>query len=159
MQEVVSNKKMDELMLDTSTRQPRIDVAMLEKLLTPEVVVENGCVLLHERGAQYTQPKTKDTIDDLTGYEAFCNHIHLSDYFNLDDVDEPWLARFGRLVLEVWALVVAQVDPGHTHCFILSIIKPKDAVLRMHTVRSGEPLWLANDLEEYKNEAVGYFII
>ena len=95
-----------------------------------------------------------------TQFEAFENHIHMSDFI----LNEHGLILldFGLAIAKVLSLKLNSVFPRYKFRIIISYdITNKfgnynDCVIRFHKLRSGEK-WLANNLEDYKEDAVGYF--
>ena len=124
--------------------------ALLQRAATPLTEV-NGCIV-----PALTPSVT--WVDDETGTECFWSHFHLKDFLPeatpLEELarvalDYVWPLRKGILAAHLsgsfrMIAAIEKPDPEQT--------KPSCAI-RFHRMRPGQ-LWLAEDLESYKHEAI-----
>lgn len=97
-----------------------------------------------------------------TKFEAFENHIHVSDY--ILNQNGLILLYFGLAIVNLLSLKLKSVFPKYKFRIIISYdVQNKfghynDCVIRFHKKRSGE-YWMAKNIEDYKEDAVGYLDI
>lgn len=82
---------------------------------------------------------------DLTGYEAFVNHLHL-DSLILDEADTPHLQL--KLALMLGQQLATRLGDDNPVTVIVSV-NGANATVRMHKTRPDER-WVADDLEGYE---------
>ena len=136
------NQKMQKILKQKGGMNKKTIVAICEDIVS-QVKCINDCVLYDENG-NLEQKKINWSIvlkvnKDFTGYEVSHNEILLpNELFNesllifLDEIKFQLLKKF----------------PNRKFCIILS--DSDRAVLRFHTYRPQEGLWLSQDLEKYK---------
>ena len=94
---------------------------------------------------------------DKTGYEASNTETRINCYFE-NEISMITGTQIALMVIEVWALKLKQMEPNSKFCFIMC--SGEDHVeIRFHKVRNDEIKWLADDIESYKDDAVGYVVI
>jgi uroporphyrinogen-III synthase len=130
---VQANLRMQELLKATKT--PRNLTPELKQILEDGFVERDGCLLLASQAAHSFGGDSKDPI----GYEAFVNHIHVADF------PQAWL--FANKLVERLNL---SCSGG---CTLIVSFDGKDATVRFHRTRSGQP-WLLEDVESYREEAI-----
>lgn len=132
----------------------------LHRLLFPPFRPVRDCVILAEEPASVldaTFDKVIKTYFDKTAYEA-CNTEARIDVFLSPQASMQAKTRLALTALEVWRLQLKQLRPEATFCLILCA--DRDHVeIRFHTLHAGEPLWLDENLENYRGGAVGYAIV
>lgn len=124
----------------------------IQQLLSPEFMEWDGCILvrtendLSDRGTQFTP---NEYYQDRTGYEAFCNHIHLIDYFPEFEENPLQSLKLALKILEVWEIKLKKEFPKMKFHIILSHDE-YGSVLRFHKYRSEEGTWLnVNNIKGY----------
>lgn len=129
----------------------------VQKLLSSEFFEWDGCILLgavNDKNELDTRFKPNKYYKDRTGYEAFCNHIHVSDYFpELEECPLQSLILALR-ILEVWEVKLMRSFPGIKFHLILSHDE-FGSVLRFHKYRHEEGAWLNIDnIDGYTEQGI-----
>lgn len=62
------------------------------------------------------------------------------------------------MAIEIWAIRLKQMEPDSEFCFIMCSDE-QHVEIRFHKLREDEIGWLSDDIEGYKDEAVGYLIL
>jgi hypothetical protein len=129
----------------------------LQKLLSSEVVEWDGCILLevvNDLNGLGTHFEPNEYYQDRTGYEAFCNHIHLNDYF--PEIEECPLQSLilALRILETWKSKLRRNFPSMKFHLILSHDE-YGSVLRFHKYRPEEGAWLnVDNINGYTEEGI-----
>lgn len=128
----------------------------VSRILWPDFIEENGCVLLgwHEGS---NPPPANDTA---TGWESFVNHTHILDEFaNADEVstlvsgeveynehhpDFISACDLGQQIAKLWALKL-KIDFPFAR-FRVYYTQYDNPVVRFHKVRDDEPQWLPDEV-------------
>lgn len=98
-----------------------------------------------------------EVYGDKTGYEASNTETRINCFFE-NVISEITGVKIALIVLEVWAMRLKKMDPESKFCLIMC--NDEDHVeIRLHKVRSEEDGWLLDDIETYKDGAVGYVIV
>ena len=119
----------------------------VQKLLSSEFIEWDGCILLeavNDKNNLDTCFKPNKYYQDRTGYEAFCNHIHMSDYSPEIEECPPKSLILALKILEVWEVKLMKSFPGIKFHLILSHDE-FGSVLRFHKYRLAEGPWLNVD--------------
>jgi hypothetical protein len=148
------NRAMKELLghFRIDPERPPPLAAKLRRLLEPGILSLDGCWLLASQLPAGTSG-TRDQFPDRTGYEAFVNHIHITDALGEAGECSPWLAlgQAMALGLELEALVAAH---GSFQIVVAADMDlPADCNVRFYKLRSGE-IWIEDDLEGYAHEGI-----
>lgn len=138
----------------------KIDVEGLERLFCPEFRRVKDCIIISEKSTEEIEPYFEDAVKmymDKTGYEAANTETRINCCFK-KKISQLTGVRIARMVLSIWAIKLKELDPKAQFCLIMCSNKER-VEIRFHKVRDDEPKWLAEDLEAYKDGAVGYVII
>ena len=158
-----TNQAMKNL-LDRLAREPDetplpITGEELHRLLFPPFCPVRDCVILAEKPASVLETafdKVIKTYFDKTEYET-CNTETRIDVFLSRQAPMLAKTRLALTTLEVWRLQLKHLRPEATLCLILCA--DEDHVeIRFQTLHAGESLWLDENLENYRDGAVGYAI-
>ena len=92
---------------------------------------------------------------DKTGFKAFHNHIHLTDYAATQaDMNPMELLRFGLDIVDTWARNLKESYPN-VHFHIVLSFDEEDCVIRLYKLRNGEIPWIdAENVEDFNLEGV-----
>lgn len=143
MREMRLNAKMSRMLKALNISEPFAQDSASTMPSDDFELVNDSLVLRDEQRKTHANPT--DFID-LTGFEAFVNHVHLPYDGSRDSLQscldylitlQKGLAEFGR---------------GRSFVVMLSL-SDKSCVVRFHQFRPGES-WVADDLEGYSEEAV-----
>lgn len=135
----------------------RLDESKVSRVLFPDFVSADGCVLLH----LFELPNldnnrfiSNEQIPDRTQLEAFVNHIHLSDIFEeCADFPEDSL-RFGLEIVEAWAGRLKVLFPQDHFHLVLSYDE-FGSVVRFYKLRDDEEPWMdVERLDGYSDEGI-----
>lgn len=158
------NKKMknifDKLSSNPDTDTLKIDVESIEHLFCPPLRKVKDCIIISEKSAEEIEPYFENAVKmytDKTGYEAANTETRINCYFK-NKISQLTGVRIARIVLSIWAIRLKELKPKDYFCLIMCSNKER-VEIRFHKVRDDEPKWLAEDLEVYKDGAVGYVII
>lgn len=66
--------------------------------------------------------------------------------------------RVALMVIDIWSMKLKELDSESKFCFIICSDEER-VELRFHKARMDERGWLADDIESYKDGAVGYVIV
>lgn len=145
--------RMNQSMMDlyrnirTSVQNPKRPLQPpLASLLAAGIVEQDSCLLLAAL-VNINTNATKHSFPDLTGYECFLNHLHVSDYVDSGEVLIQGL-KFGFQLAK-------QLRPFSSSSTVILSADPasEDVVIRFHKNRPGEQ-WLSDDLDQYSEEAL-----
>ena len=85
------------------------------------------------------------------------SEVRINDYFE-NEISMETGTLIALLVIRMWALQLKELDPNATFCLIMS--SDEDRVeIRFHKLRKEEPMGVADDIESYKDGAIGYVCI
>ena len=164
IKEWVTNKKMKKLLNDISNssieEEFKIELEQLKKLFFPPFKQVKDCVIFSEKSVN----KLEETFDkamgmylDKTGYEASNTETQINSFFE-DSISMEFGTKLALMVLKVWKLQLKDMNPQSNFCLIISCDEDR-VEIRFHQVRENEKMWLDEELEHYKDEAIGYVII
>lgn len=159
-----TNKKMDKLLenvvVSSNKEKLQLDLQSLKKLMFPPFKEVKDCIIISEKSKEMLEFYYNKSIElnmDRTGYEASCSETRINTYFDNDISIEAGI-RIAHMVLEIWALRLKELQPDSKFCLI--IFSDESCVeIRFHKMHEGESMWLDEELEYYKDEAVGYALI
>lgn len=120
----------------------------LNDMIESGIVLHQNCFVL--RDALEANPHIRiEECQDRTGYEALMNHIHIEQY-----TDKNFLpVGFG--FLQKVSDILHKQFPDETFYGIVGVdLEGRDCVVRFHCMHEGEIMWLEDDLEGYKIDAV-----
>jgi hypothetical protein len=137
---MLMNVKMRELVTRTEpARALSIDLA---EMLQLGFVDRDGCTLLATEANKTTHIATNHiALMDATGYECFVNHLHVKS-FPMALLFAGELGASLRRTFQERFVVILSFDGS-------------DATVRFHKDRPGTPWLDVNELENFKEEAVG----
>lgn len=109
----------------------------------------DGATLLKQELERARSVSLRD-FQDLTGFECFVNHVHLPFIETHESLQTclQYAIDLGRQL--------AEMSQGRRFEVIMSVSND-GCVIRFHQLRPGE-LWLADDLEKYKEEGILAFV-
>lgn len=92
---------------------------------------------------------------DKTDFEAFHNHIHLTDYAAPQGDMKPLeLLRFGLDIVDTWVKNLEESYPND-HFHIVLSFDEEDCVIRLYKLRNEEMPWIdAENVEDFTLEGV-----
>ena len=160
----VANREMKRLLKDISNNPSveslKFNFSELYDLFFPKFKKVKDCVIIAEESVDELERFFDRAIEmsfDKTEYEAGCTETRIDCHFE-GEVSMMAGTQIALIALEVWALRLKQIDPDSKFCLIMC--SNEDRVeIRFHKVREDEGMLLANDLEGYKGDAVGYVIV
>lgn len=117
----------------------------------PCFVESQGCVFMHGFSHNAERHVVGD-FHDRTGFECFINHVHLSDFVEIEGIHRLWV---GFQYVAVLSEELKKEFPERRFTIIISYGPDTagDCVVRFHCTRENEQ-WLSDDLEGYETEAV-----
>ena len=160
----ISNNEMKKLLKEVS-EHPSIEIlkfnfSELHDLFFPKFKKVKDCVIIAEESVEELERffyRAMEMYQDKTGYEASNTETRIDCHFE-GEVSMMAGTQIALIALEVWALSLKQLDPDSKFCLIMC--SNEDRVeIRFHKVREDEGMLLADDLEGYKGDAVGYVIV
>lgn len=160
----IMNRKMkklfDKLSSNLGTDTLKIDAKGLEGLFCPQFRKVKDCIIISEKSTEEMEPYFENAVKmytDKTGYEAANTETRINCSFK-NKISQLAGVRIARIVLSIWAIRLKELEPKAHFCLIMCSNKER-VEIRFHKVRVDEPKWLVEDLETYKDGAVGYVII
>jgi len=154
---VKTNSNMRHLLETAAVSQEYIGAKFknLSTILDPHFIEVYGCVIININNQVKPEKINFEAVlqwaQDRTGYEASSNEIRLNDY--LDFPDALVALKTAEIIMQIWENKLLLEYPQHSFCMILSITEGY-ATLRFHQIRENERMWLRDDLEEYKYNAI-----
>ncbi|MBS4537551.1 hypothetical protein GOQ27_03700 [Clostridium sp. D2Q-11] len=162
---IKTNMVMDDIIDDIdffNISTVNVDVSQLLNVFNPKIKDVYGCLIIDNNDEIQLNDINFHRIismyGDKTGYEASCNEIRLNDYIKGDIYEVKDVISLGFMILNIWSLILKESYPNYNFCLIISSNK-KIVTLRFHIVREEENIWLSDNLQDYKDEAVAYKII
>lgn len=157
----IANSKMQNLLehiyTSSNIEKLELDIKQLSPLFFPPFKKVKDCVIITEKDVVQLENNFNNILQvymDKTGYEASNTETRINDYFE-NEISMEAATQMALFVIEIWSLQLKILDPGSTFCFIISSDSQR-VELRFHKVRTDEFGWLDNDIESYKDEAMGY---
>lgn len=162
--EWVTNRSMKKLLNSISNLSAEDEFKMrfvqLKKLFFPPFKQVKDCILISEKPVD----KLEDTFDkavemhmDKTGYEASSTETRINCFFE-NSISIELGAKIALMVLEVWRLQLKNMEPQSKFCLIM-FCDEDHVEIRFHKIHENEKMWLNEDLESYKDGAIGYVMI
>ena len=118
------------------------------------------CIIISKKSVNELEvffDKVMEKYKYKTWYEAVNTDTRIDCYFE-GKVSMMARTQIALIALEIWALRLKQMEPDSKFCLIM--YGNEDRVeIRFHKIRENEIKWLADDLEGYQDDAVGYVIV
>ena len=160
----VANREMKRLLKDISNNPSveslKFNFSELYDLFFPKFKKVKDCIIISKKSVDELEmffDRSVKACQDKTGYEAYSSDTRIDCYFE-DKVSMMAGTQIALIALEVWALRLKQMDPNSKFCLIMYSNENR-VEIRFHKVRENEIKWLADDLEGYQGDAVGYVIV
>lgn len=143
------NSQMTALLQELSINKKEVShTSLLLKLLWPEFIDVNGCILLSEQLAK--SHAKQDDFEDETGFEAFVNHIHFTDKEFGEKLVPIELLGLTVKIAEMWQAKLSWNFPNDKFLIILSFDE-NETTLRFHKIRESQLLWInLEKIEKYE---------
>ncbi|MBD5542326.1 MAG: hypothetical protein HDR00_14280 [Lachnospiraceae bacterium] len=143
-----------------STEKLKLNMKHLNDLFCPPFKKVKDCILISKHSVEELEKSFNSAIEvytDKTGYEFSVSEVRISDYFK-NKISMETGTKIALLVIKMWILQLKELDPNATFCLIMS--SDEDRVeIRFHKLREEEPKILADDIDSYKDGAIGYVCI
>ena len=160
----IANSEMKKLLKDVSEHSSvenlKFNFSELYDLFFPKFRNVKDCVIIAEESVEELEVFFDRAIEmsfNKTVYEAGSTETRIDCHFE-GEISMMAGTQIALIALEIWALRLKQLDPDSKFCLIMC--SNEDRVeIRFHKVREDEGMLLANDLEGYKGDAVGYVIV
>ena len=160
----VANREMKRLLKDISNNPSveslKFNFSELYDLFFPKFKKVKDCIIISKKSVDELEmffDRSVKVCQDKTGYEVYSSETRIDCHFE-GEVSMMAGTQIALIALEVWALRLKQMDPNSKFCLIM--YSNEDRVeIRFHKVRENEIKWLADDLEGYQGDAVGYVIV
>ena len=160
----IANGEMKKLLKDISEHPSvenlKFNFSELYDLFFPKFRKVKDCVIIAEESVEELEVFFDRAIEmsfNKTVYEAGSTETRIDCHFE-GEISMMAGTQIALIALEIWALRLKQIDPDSKFCLIMC--SNEDRVeIRFHKVREDEGMLLADDLEGYKGDAVGYVIV
>ena len=160
----IANSEMKRLLKDVSNNPSveslKFNFSELYDLFFPKFKKVKDCVIIAEESVDELEMFFDRAIEmsfNKTVYEAGCTETRIDCHFE-GKVSMMAGTQIALIALEIWALRLKQIDPDSKFCLIMC--SNEDRVeIRFHKFREDEGMLLADDLEGYQGDAVGYVIV
>ena len=160
----VTNREMEKLLKDISNNPSveslKFNFSELYDLFFSKFKKVKDCIIISKKSVNELEvffDKVMEKYKYKTWYEAVNTDTRIDCYFE-GKVSMMARTQIALIALEIWALRLKQIDPDSKFCLIM--YSNEDRVeIRFHKVRENEIKWLADDLEGYQGDAVGYVIV
>lgn len=160
----VTNTKMKTLLNNISAYPPveklEMNTKSLKALFLPPFKQVRDCIIISEKSANELEanfPKAIKIHTDKTGYEAGNTETRINCCFE-NEISITAGIQIALMAIEIWAIRLKQMEPDSEFCFIMCSDE-QHVEIRFHKLREDEIGWLSDDIEGYKDEAVGYLIL
>lgn len=150
---MLANSKMIALMQEVEESH-KVEVPQketLSRLLRPEFVELNGCIVIGDQLAK--NHAKKDDFEDETGFEVFVNHIHLDGTELGEGLNPINVLGLSLKIVELWQSKLARDFPNEKFLIILGFDEG-ETTLRFYKVRQSETPWINLEALEKYEEAV-----
>lgn len=163
--EWIANMQMKELLNKLvdykSTEKLKLNVNHLNELFSPSFKKVRDCIIMSKESLEILEKYFDVVMDELymnkTEYEATSSEVRINDYFK-NKISMETGTKIALLVIKMWALQLKELDPNAIFCFIMSSDKER-VEIRFHKLRDEEPKYVADDIDSYKDGAIGYVCI
>ena len=160
----IANREMKKLLKDISDHPSvenlKFNFSELYDLFFPEFKKVKDCVIISKKSVNELEmffDRAMEMYFDKTDYESSHTETRIDCHFE-GKVSMMAGTQIALIALEIWALRLKQMEPDSKFCLIM--YGNEDRVeIRFHKVRENEIKWLADDLEGYQGDAVGYVIV
>ena len=160
----IVNREMKRLLKNISDHPSienlKFDFSELYDLFFPEFKKVKDCIIISKKSVNELEvffDKVMEKYKYKTWYEAVNTDTRIDCYFE-DKVSVVTRIQVALITLEIWTLKLKQMEPDSKFCLIM--YGNEDRVeIRFHKIRENEIKWLADDLEGYQDDAVGYVIV
>ena len=160
----IVNREMKRLLKNISDHPSvenlKFDFSELYDLFFSKFKKVKDCIIISKKSVNELEvffDKVMEKYKYKTWYEAVNTDTRIDCYFE-GKVSMMARTQIALIALEIWALRLKQIDPDSKFCLIM--YSNEDRVeIRFHKVRENEIKWLADDLEGYQGDAVGYVIV
>ncbi len=160
----IVNREMKRLLKNISDHPSienlKFDFSELYDLFFPEFKKVKDCIIISKKSVNELEvffDKVMEKYKYKTWYEAVNTDTRIDCYFE-GKVSMMARTQIALIALEIWALRLKQMEPDSKFCLIM--YGNEDRVeIRFHKIRENEIKWLADDLEGYQDDAVGYVIV
>ena len=160
----VANREMKRLLKDISNNPSveslKFNFSELYDLFFPKFKKVKDCIIISKKSVDELEmffDRSVKVCQDKTGYEVYSSETRIDCHFE-GEVSMMAGTQIALIALEVWALRLKQMDPNSKFCLIMYSNENR-VEIRFHKVRENEIKWLADDLEGYQGDAVGYVIV
>lgn len=162
--EWTANKKMERLLnnaLNPSAEDKlKVEIEKLKNLFFPSFKQVKDCVIISEESVDRLERSFDKALEinmDKTGYEASNTETRINSFFE-NSITKELGIKIALMVLDVWVLQLKKIESQSKFCLIISCDE-ENVEIRFHKVHSNEKMWLAEAIESYQDEAVGYAIV
>ena len=160
----IANREMKKLLKDVSNHPSveslKFNFSELYDLFFPKFKKVKDCVIIAEESTDELEKffdRAMEMYKYKICYESSNTETRIDCHFE-GEVSMMAGTQIALIALEIWALRLKQIDPDSKFCLIM--YSNEDRVeIRFHKVRENEIKWLADDLEGYQGDAVGYVIV
>ena len=160
----IANREMKKLLKDVSNHPSveslKFNFSELYDLFFPKFKKVKDCVIIAEESVDELEmffDRAMEMYFNKTDYEFDNTETRMDCHFE-GKVSMMAGTQIALIVLEVWALKLKQIDPNSKFCLVM--FSNEDRVeIRFHKFREDEGMLLADDLEGYQGDAVGYVIV
>ncbi|AUG56727.1 hypothetical protein [Acetivibrio saccincola] len=148
------NKKMKDILKKNALnmRNDNKIPQFCDYILSKTKIIKN-CIIFDEKNdleeKNINFEKILKFCGDWTGYEVACNEIRITDYISFKQEEFYMVSR----ILNYLKLGLSKMYCTRKFCIIISIDN-NHVVLRFHTYRENEGLWIKEDLEGYENPII-----
>ena len=160
----VTNSKMKELFasLQASPGEERLNIKFdqLNDLFFPQFKRVKDCMIISSKPVEQLEEAFDRAVKmymDKTGYEASNTETRINCFFE-NHISMELGTRIGLMALEVWVLQLKRMEPQSKFCMILSSNQER-VEIRFHKIHQGEGMLLDEELENYKDGAIGYVVV
>ena len=161
----VANRKMKELLSSISVSMGEDVFEMkpeqLNRLFFPSFRQVKDCIIISDSPVDKLEKAFDQVVKmmymDKTGYEASNTETRINCYFE-NYISMELGTKIALMALEVWILQLKSMEAQSNFCLIMSC-NEDHVEIRFHKMHENEKMWLDEELENYKDGAVGYVIV
>ena len=160
----IANENMERLLKHFDDEQyldiPAIKVSALRNLMFPEFRQVKDCIIIEKESALELEKEFDKALEmyfDKTEYEA-CNTETRIDCFFESNISMEQGFELALLTLKAWTFQLKLMQPDSKFCMIVSCDEDHTEI-RFHKIHEGEKMWLCDNINDYTEGAIGYFIV
>lgn len=160
----IANENMKRLLKQFGDEQyldiPPMKISALRNLLFPEFKQVRDCIIIAKESALELEKgfdKALEMYFDKTEYET-CNTETRIDCFFESEISMKQGVEMALLTIKVWAFQLKSMQPDSKFCMIISCDE-NHTEIRFHKIHKGERMWLSDNINDYTEGAIGYFIV